>query len=151
MYDYFVLVPYVSAGLFVAGGVGLLVRFFKGDHTGYDNIQSHLPTNVSEWRPTGAVDFETERVPKDENRPATFVLKVEEFCVVESPVGTKHARLRWRNASLAEAKQVATRQNQTGILLPRELPTSLSAPRLEHQLRITKRVNLPSEVEQSVP
>lgn len=146
--DYFELLPYVSAGLFVVGSLGLMLRALNG--SGHDKKATQSQTHTSEWRPTGTVDFVAERPPKDETRPAVFVLKVEEFCVVESPIGTKYARLRWRNASLAEAKQVASRQNQTGILLQQELPF-VSAPRLDHQLAITKRVDLPSEIDGSAP
>jgi hypothetical protein len=60
---------------------------------------------TSEWQSTGKIDFHCAQTPKDDT-PAEFVLRVEDFRVVESISGVEHVEIRWRNATLAEAKAV---------------------------------------------
>jgi hypothetical protein len=62
--------------------------------------------NASEWQPTSKIDFYCINRPRDDKAPATFVLRVEDQRIVESISGVTHTEIRWRNATLAEAKSV---------------------------------------------
>jgi hypothetical protein len=69
---------------------------------------------TSEWQPTGKIDFHCADTPKDDTVPATFLLRVEDFRTVESISGVEHMEIRWRSATLAEAKSVVVaHQNAT--------------------------------------
>ena len=59
-----------------------------------------------EWQSTGKIDFHCAQSPKDDTAPAEFILRVEDFRIVESISGVEHVEIRWRNATLAEAKAV---------------------------------------------
>jgi hypothetical protein len=61
---------------------------------------------TSEWQSTGKIDFHRAHTPKEDTAPAEFILRVEDFRVVESISGVEHVEIRWRNATLAEAKAV---------------------------------------------
>jgi hypothetical protein len=61
---------------------------------------------TSEWQPTGKIDFHCVDTPKDDKVPSAFLLRVEDFRTVESISGVEHVEIRWRNATLAEAKSV---------------------------------------------
>jgi hypothetical protein len=63
-------------------------------------------TPTSEWEPTGKIDFYCAQQPGDEKAPAPFLLRVEDYRTVESISGVEHVEIRWRNATLAEAKAV---------------------------------------------
>jgi len=63
-------------------------------------------TATSEWQPTGKIDFHCAETFRDDKAPAAFVLRVEDYRIVESISGVEHVEIRWRNASLAEAKSV---------------------------------------------
>ena len=63
-------------------------------------------TATSEWQPTGKIDFHCAELPQDHNLPTHFVLRVEDYRTVESISGVEHVEIRWRNATLAEAKTV---------------------------------------------
>jgi hypothetical protein len=68
----------------------------------------------SEWQPTGKIDFHSAEMPKEDNTPAAFLLRVEEYRTVESISGVEHTEIRWRKATLAEAKSVlVVHQNAT--------------------------------------
>jgi hypothetical protein len=82
-------------------------------------------TATSEWQPTGKIDFRCKETPKDEQAEAAFFLRVEDFRTVESISGVEHVEIRWRNATLAEAKlvvvayQKATESEDKGYKLPK--------------------------------
>ena len=63
---------------------------------------------MSEWRPTGKIDFHSPEPPKEHNVPAAFFLRIEDYRSAESISGVEHMEIRWRNATLAEAKSVLT-------------------------------------------
>jgi|SRR5829696_7072203 len=63
-------------------------------------------TATSEWQLTGKIDFHCAETFRDDKAPAAFVLRVEDYRIVESISGVEHVEIRWRNASLAEAKSV---------------------------------------------
>ena len=71
-------------------------------------------TTTSDWQPTGKIDFYCAETPKDEKAPASFLLRVEDYRTVESISGVEHMEIRWRNATLGEAKSVViAHQNAT--------------------------------------
>jgi hypothetical protein len=71
---------------------------------------------TSDWQPTGKIDFYSPEAPKEDKVPATFVLRVEDYRTVESISGVEHMEIRWRNATLAEAKSVViAHQNSTEV------------------------------------
>jgi len=65
-----------------------------------------IVTVTSEWQPTCKIDFLCAESPKDHKLPTVFVLRVEDYRTVESISGVEHVEIRWRNATLAEAKAV---------------------------------------------
>src|SRR5436190_18483657 len=71
----------------------------------------------SDWRPTGKIDFYCAEMPKDDHSPATFILRVEEYCAIQSISGVEHTEIRWRKAMLSEAKSVLVgHQNSSNAL-----------------------------------
>jgi len=69
---------------------------------------------TSEWQPTGKIDFHCTETPPDDKVPGTFLLRVEDCRTVESISGVEHVEIRWRNATLAEARGVViAHQNAT--------------------------------------
>ena len=52
------------------------------------------------WTPTGRIDF------TDPNSTGNFILQVEETRIDESIGGVEHRAIRWRRATLDEAKRV---------------------------------------------
>jgi hypothetical protein len=70
-------------------------------------------TATGEWQASGKIDFHCTEIPQDEKVPATFVLRVEDYRTVESISGVEHVELRWRNATLAEAKSVVVAHQKT--------------------------------------
>jgi len=69
-------------------------------------------TVTSEWQATGTIDFHCRETPKNDN--PVFVLRVEDRRTLESVSGVEHVEVRWRNATLAEAKAVVV-ANQNAI------------------------------------
>jgi hypothetical protein len=70
------------------------------------NKPEEIITVTSEWQPTGKIDFHCAELPQDHKLPTHFVLRVEDYRTVESISGVEHVEIRWRNATLAEAKAV---------------------------------------------
>jgi hypothetical protein len=64
------------------------------------------PAASNDWQATGKIDFYSTEKPKEENSPAAFLLRVEEFRTVPSISGVEHTEIRWRKAMLSEAKSV---------------------------------------------
>lgn len=150
--DYITLLPYVSAALFVIGSIGLLSGYLRRPaHS--ERVQRRADVTSdhadlpSQWRPSGKIDFTCPKFPKDVQQSAPFVLRIEEYCVFQSPAGTKHVAVRWRDASLAEARHVASRHNAMGITFERELPVINQAPKLVGDFSfssVTRRTSSPS-------
>jgi hypothetical protein len=93
-----------------------------------ENFQEMIAA-TGEWRPTGKIDFHCAEMPQDDKLPAAFVLQVEDYRTVETISGVERVEIRWRNATLAEAKAVVTaHQSATdtgakGYQLPRSAKT----------------------------
>jgi hypothetical protein len=61
-----------------------------------------------DWVPTGRIDFASKLDSNDDpNQPSEFKLLVEERRIIESVAGNEHLEIRWRLATLKEAKVVA--------------------------------------------
>jgi hypothetical protein len=59
-----------------------------------------------DWSTTGRVNFALPATMPDLDTPVSLILEVEETRVIESVTGGEMLSLRWRRATLAEAKQV---------------------------------------------
>jgi hypothetical protein len=86
-----------------------------------------IVTATNEWRPTGKIDFHCADLPQDDKLPAAFLLRMEDYRTLESISGAERVEIRWRNATLAEAKAVVAHQNaaDSGANLhqfPRQIP-----------------------------
>jgi hypothetical protein len=62
--------------------------------------------NASEWQPTSRIDFHCVNSLRDDKAPAAFLLRVEHYRTVEGVSGVKRTEIRWRNATLEEAKLI---------------------------------------------
>ena len=82
---------------------------------------------TSEWRTTDKIDFHCAETPKDDKEPGSFVLQVEDYRTVETISGVQRVEIRWRNATLAEAKSVVTAHQSVtdpaakGYQIPRQV------------------------------
>jgi hypothetical protein len=66
-------------------------------------------TQKQDWTRTGKIDF---RVPALESTsPQQLILRVEEKTIIENSMGDDVVQLRWRLATLAEAKEVVVLWN----------------------------------------
>jgi hypothetical protein len=75
-------------------GVFAAYKFYKSKS--YDAIQD----NQDGWTPTGRIDFLNSR------SIGNFVLQAEDTRIVDSMGGVEHREIRWRKATLDEAKTV---------------------------------------------
>jgi hypothetical protein len=92
---------------------------------------------ISEWKPTGHIDFFS---PQDDvdisqtrsGKQGSFVLRVEDYRIVESPNigGGKRLEYRWRKATLAEAKDVASMHNGNIVSADSYVAPSIRSPAL---------------------
>ena len=85
-----------AAVLVVAVGVFALVKPKSKVQLEKANLVAH----GKEWIWTGRIDL------TDPKSAGDFLLRVEETRVVNSPVGVEHREIRWRKATLDEAKTV---------------------------------------------
>lgn len=85
---------------------------------------------VSEWRPTGKIDFICPRSLAGDSDPAVFLLRVEEYRRLQSISGAKRLEIRWRNANLRDAKCVVAQHNASNpfFAVDHGLPTPIEAP-----------------------
>src|SRR3979409_904812 len=96
----------IATAVSVGVVVGLLVMFFGMRKTEqnigvFDNIDGALK---EDWTRTGQIDF---RVSDPNNAsPQPMILRVEERKLIENALGHDVAQLRWRLATLDEAKDV---------------------------------------------
>jgi hypothetical protein len=67
-----------------------------------------------DWMATGRIDFATRLSGDgtDADQPSEFKLLVEERRIVESIAGNENLEIRWRLATLKEAKAVVTQYHQ---------------------------------------
>src|SRR3954467_47425 len=101
---------------------------------------------TSDWQPTGKIDFYSPEAPKEDKVPATFVLRVEDYRTVESISGVEHMEIRWRNATLAEAKSVViAHQNATDTATKGyQIPRLVRAPNLADDSSADDRTVIPA-------
>ena len=85
-----------AAVLVVAVGVFALVK----PKSKVQLEKANLVADSKEWIWTGRIDL------TDPKSAGDFLLRVEETRVVNSPVGVEHREIRWRKATLDEAKAV---------------------------------------------
>jgi hypothetical protein len=107
----------------VAGiiGVGIIVY---GVRTRDNNASTNPFHQVGgalkqDWARTGRIDFYVE-APQSTS-PQTLILRVEEKKIIENAMGEDIIQLRWRLATVDEAKEVVTCWNAHGYAAAREL------------------------------
>ena len=93
-------------------------------------------TVKQDWVPTRRIDFATQFEIAADNRdkPVEFKLLVEEQRIVESVAGNEKLEIRWRLATLDEAKTIVSHYNKylhENSLLNSVLDKSASLPRPE--------------------
>jgi hypothetical protein len=87
---------FAAAGSLVVLAAALAYYFYKPKPKAYDTIEDHQDG----WTPTGRIDF------VDLHSLGNFVLQVEDTRIAESAGGVEHREIRWRKATLEEAKRV---------------------------------------------
>jgi hypothetical protein len=85
-----------AAVLVVAAGVFALLK----PKSKVQFERANVVADGKDWTWTGRIDLANPKSAED------FVLRVEETRVVTSPVGLEHREIRWRGATLDEAKTV---------------------------------------------
>ena len=88
----------IAAGIFVVF-VAALAAFSLNKPKQHDKTKSNAVAQNG-WTPTGRIDF------VDPQSIGDFVLQVEETRIVDSLGGVEHREIRWRKATLDEAKTV---------------------------------------------
>ena len=82
-----------------------------------------------DWVPTGRIDFATKLDSSgDPNQLSEFMLLVEERRIIESVAGSENLEVRWRRATLKEAKVVAAQYLK--YLTENSLIRSISDPEI---------------------
>jgi hypothetical protein len=119
-----------SAIFFIVIFFGILAAysFRKRDPYHYvvktdDNIQS----DDGSWTPTGRIDF------IDPRSSGHFILQVEDTRIVESMSGVDLREIRWRNATLDEAKVVVVTYHAHRNLTMRSNFSVTSANRIQRE------------------
>jgi hypothetical protein len=85
-----------AAVLVVLLGAFVAYSFYKPKPKPDDAVQ----TQQDGWSPTGRIDF------MDRQSNGDFVLQVEDTRITDSASGVEHREIRWRKATLDEAKRV---------------------------------------------
>jgi hypothetical protein len=87
------------------------------------------------WIPTGRIDFQGP-TDSDPNTIGNFLLQAEETRTVHSIGGIDHHEIRWRRATLSEAKKVVMAYHAELHLTAAPLlgTKSVESPRMETQL-----------------
>jgi hypothetical protein len=85
-----------AAVLVVLVGAFVAYSFYKPKPQRDDPIQNRQEG----WSPTGRIDF------MDRQSSGDFVLQVEDTRIADSVSGVEHREIRWRKATLDEAKRV---------------------------------------------
>jgi hypothetical protein len=104
-----VAVVFIAVGLFGLYSSRQLGRSRKQtqEHLGEENVKV-----LADWQPSGRIDFSCPDDVFDEDKPGAFTLRVEEYRTLQGPSGTTRVELRWRDATLAEAKRVVVHYNR---------------------------------------
>jgi hypothetical protein len=119
VFDYLSLLPYIGFAAVALGILGLLLARGKGPAETAETAEV-----LVEWRPTGKIDFAQSSAGSG---VSLFYLQTEEYRVLQSPSGTKHVEVRWRAATLDEAKRVASWNNSRETILSLPLSESIRA------------------------
>ncbi len=128
MFGYLTFVPYFGGAAVIIGVIGLVLSQRR------TRRQPKLERGevVSDWRPTGKIDFSQSGAGDS----SLFYLQTEEYRVLQSMSETKHVEVRWRHATLDEAKRVASGNNSRAAIRDLPLPESIRAatlvPSLSH-------------------
>jgi hypothetical protein len=89
-----------AAGVFIAV-LGLLLAY----NARRTRIRETIPAQQDGWAATGRIDF-TGPTDADPDSIGNFLLQAEDTRVVKSVGGVDHREIRWRKATLNEAKKV---------------------------------------------
>lgn len=121
MTDYLSYLPYIAFAAIAVGLVGLALSWRQPRQA--QQVDADPGEVVTDWRPTGKIDF-----PQTGSDAAPrFYLQTEEYRVLQSVSGTKHVEVRWRAATLDEAKRVASWNNSRETILSLPLSESIRA------------------------
>jgi hypothetical protein len=109
-------------------GMGGLIFTARREHKLGQPEEALRP--ITEWRPTGKIDFICPKGLPGDNDQAVFVLRVEEYRRLQSISGAKRVEIHWRNAALQDAKSVVSRHNASRAFMAvdHELPLPIEAP-----------------------
>ncbi len=113
MFKYLVFLPYVGAAALAVGVLGLMLSRRK-------RPQPQSCEAAADWRPTGKIDFA--------ENAGTYYLQSEEYRLFQSLSDTKRVEVRWRRATLEEAKRVASLNNTRAAILDLALPEPIRRP-----------------------
>jgi hypothetical protein len=122
VFDPVTILGLVSLALLVIGASGYLL---KPKPLAVETRPGETLVPISEWKASGKIDFGCSEVPEDEDISALFVLRCEEYRFLQSSAGTRRVEVRWRNATLAEAKSVTALHNTLPSISDRGLSTSI--------------------------
>ena len=114
----------------MAIGIGGLIFTSRRERKVYQPEEAVTP--ITEWKPTGKIDFICPEGLTDAREPAGFLLRVEEYRTLRSISGVKRVEIRWRNAHLSDAKWVVSQHNASNafMLIDHELPLPIEAPNI---------------------
>ena len=126
---------YSSVALVAVGLIGLLVVRFRWRRAIHFE-EGFIP--ISEWRPTGHIDFVTSPAPSDVGKgqnndgPLPFILRAEDYRMLESMAvsGAKRLEFRWRAATLVEARHVVAHHNSRLTAIDDYLPSVIRNPHI---------------------
>lgn len=126
MIDY---LPFLSIALVLIGVVGL---GWRRSRVRVELPQEEPITVISDWKPTGKIDFGCcSELPQQEDTEAVFFLRVEEYRLLQSLIGTRRMEIRWRTATLAETKDVVSRYNASSALTYEKVRSASIVPDLD--------------------
>ena len=126
-----------AAVLVLLAGVFAAYRLYKSKPHGA------TPKQLDGWTPTGRIDFL--------NPPSTdnFILQAEDTRIVDSMGGVEHREIRWRKATLDEAKAVVVAYHaQRNLAMTANFIVSNNDPR---KFRVEERQLEPSPVKEGQP
>ena len=87
----------------MANALATITKWTNGKNTVYQGVVKR------DWVPTGRIDFATDLSGNDNpDQPSEFRLLVEERRIIESIAGNENLEIKWRAATLKEAKAVVT-------------------------------------------
>jgi hypothetical protein len=126
---------FAAAGLFVVLIAAFATPYFYKPKLTPDDPNQDQPQPDDGWTPTGRIDF------TDPHSNGNFTLQVEETRVHEGLGGVEHRTIRWRKATLDEAKRVIVdyhaQKNLTMrsnfLVTSRSVAQGLSDHKNEHQ------------------